>query len=499
MDFNVNKSANQETLAENENQRQEEKERKWRDPNEDVKYVCEGGKVRCKHCSSPVATLKVTAENVMLQDKPWATVGDNNGQANFGFTGICTHPKWGNHKPPCKSVISLGQWANHSETIIGNHHALLVKSTIRCMVSGEDLKIVHSGQAATLDQINPLDRRKVLLDAYWLDGEEKRRDLHVNIPVTLYVQVKNAKAGEKLPLTFTSEKGSKVISYMGMVGANGLITINEFVLRNRMTSKVTSIKAFSEGIIGESKLELRSCLCDRDISIQELKDIVKKIRDNTFYDIKEKKKEIGPKTKKTIVKEVKVTKPISYFHKMNLFYDKHSNVPVKDRTFEMFAKVLNDAFRKYGITKCSHKIHFIANMYVETMYFTATRELGEKLRYDPYRGRGFLHLTHKENYQKYKDATNVDVVKNYKLVAHDLAIAADTAAWYWKMMKLNDYAEKDSIFNTARLINFPNAKTKAVINGYKEREMAWKQLKRIFSYPQACNTAIKERGNNEEK
>ena len=98
-----------------------------------------------------------------------------------------------------------------------------------------------------------------------------------------------------------------------MVGANGLITINEFVLRNKMTSKVTSIKAFSEGIIGEPKLELRSCLCDRGISIQELKDIVKKIRDNTFYDIKEKKKEIDPKTKKTIVKEVKVTKPISSF------------------------------------------------------------------------------------------------------------------------------------------------------------------------------------------
>ena len=164
MDFNVNKSANQENLAENENQCQEEKERKWRDPNEDVKYVCEGGKVQCKHCSSPVATLKVTAENVMLQDKPWATVGDNNGQANFGFTGICTHPKWGNHKPPCKSVISLGQWANHSETIIGNHHALLVKSTIRCMVSGENLKIVHSGQTATLSKINPFDKSNAVME-----------------------------------------------------------------------------------------------------------------------------------------------------------------------------------------------------------------------------------------------------------------------------------------------------------------------------------------------
>lgn len=164
MDFNVNKSANQENFAENESQRREEKERKWRDPNEDVKYVCEGGKVQCKYCSSPVASLKVTAESVMLQDKPWATVGDNNGQANFGFTGICMHPKWGNHKPVCKSVIGLGQWANHSETIIGNHHALLVKSTIRCMVSGENLKIVHSGQTATLSKINPLDKRNAVME-----------------------------------------------------------------------------------------------------------------------------------------------------------------------------------------------------------------------------------------------------------------------------------------------------------------------------------------------
>ena len=164
MDFDVNKPANQENLAENKNQRQEEKERKWRDPNEDVKYVCEGAKVQCRYCSSPLASLKVTAESVMLQDKPWATVGDNNGQANFGFTGICTHPKWGNHKPPCKAVISLGQWANCSGTIIGNHHALLVKSTIRCMVSGENLKIVHSGQTATLSKINPLDKRNAVME-----------------------------------------------------------------------------------------------------------------------------------------------------------------------------------------------------------------------------------------------------------------------------------------------------------------------------------------------
>ena len=188
MKVNSNHATNLECLN---SQKQEEKECKWRDPNEDVKYVCQGGKVQCKYCSSPIASLTVTAETVMLQDKPWATVGDNDGKVNFGFTGICTHPKWGNQKPPCEAVISLGEWKNFSETIIGNHQALLVKSTIPCMISGEDLKIVHSGQTATLEQINPLDRRKVLIDAYWLDGEEERRDLYVNTPITLYVQITN--------------------------------------------------------------------------------------------------------------------------------------------------------------------------------------------------------------------------------------------------------------------------------------------------------------------
>ena len=231
MDFNMNKSANQEDLAGNEKQRQEEKERKWRDPNEDVKYVCQGGKVQCKYCSNPITPLTVTAESIMLQDKPWATAGDNDGKVNFGFTGICTHPKWGNQKPPCKAVISLGEWKNFSETIIGNHQALLVKSTIPCMVSGEDLKIVHSGQTATLEQINPLDRRKVLIDAYWLDGEEERRDLEKGTKVTLYIQVKNTCIGEEVTLNFNNTSNvDESKSYIGKVNSDNLIIIDNFEL-----------------------------------------------------------------------------------------------------------------------------------------------------------------------------------------------------------------------------------------------------------------------------
>lgn len=209
--------------------KQEEKKRKWQDPNEELKYVCDGGKVQCKYCSSPVALIRVTAESVMLQDKPWATVGDNNGQMNFGFTGLCTHPKWGNNKPSCKSVISLGQWQDFSETVIGNHNALLVKSTIPCLISGEKLKIIHSGQTATLDVVNPLDKRKVLEDAYWLDGEEERRDIPLNTAVGLYIKARNVCVGEDISLNFKDERG-KNRTYIGKVINENTIFIDNFMI-----------------------------------------------------------------------------------------------------------------------------------------------------------------------------------------------------------------------------------------------------------------------------
>lgn len=140
--------------------KKEEKKKQWKDPNEQLKYVCQGAKVQCKYCNPPIAMLTVTAETLMLQDKPWATVGDKDGKTNFVFTGVCTHPsqqKPMSPPPPCKGIISLGEWKDFSQTIVGNHNALLAKSKIPCMISGEDLEIIHSGQIATIAKISPLE------------------------------------------------------------------------------------------------------------------------------------------------------------------------------------------------------------------------------------------------------------------------------------------------------------------------------------------------------
>ena len=137
----------------------EKREQKWKDPNEQEKYVCEAGKVMCLYCTPQFGGFMVTSNMVYLQDRFYVTEGDNNGKVNLDFQGVCTHPsqqKPSAPPPPCKMVISTMQWKNTAdESYIDNYKALLVKSTIPCMISGQDIKIVHSGQKAVLNNVKP--------------------------------------------------------------------------------------------------------------------------------------------------------------------------------------------------------------------------------------------------------------------------------------------------------------------------------------------------------
>ena len=162
--------------TENRRQHDEEEKRKWKDPNENEKFVCDGATVLCPYCSAPKGKLVVKGPRVKLQDKPWANAGDNNGLANFAFNGLCMRPKWGNQKPPCNAVISLGLWKKLSDVNVDGFKGLLVKSTIPCHVSGECIKIVHSGQTARLDvkkrpRVCAIMVDEFLEEGYNYDGE----------------------------------------------------------------------------------------------------------------------------------------------------------------------------------------------------------------------------------------------------------------------------------------------------------------------------------------
>jgi Domain of unknown function (DUF4280) len=113
-------------------------ERKKKDeedsPTEKRELVMDGAKLKCEYAQG-LGTLKVTSNEILLQDKVIATVGDGNNMVNLQFQGTCGHPKWPAQNmspPPCMSVIKLSPWQNPGTGFMQTQKVLVKESTITC-------------------------------------------------------------------------------------------------------------------------------------------------------------------------------------------------------------------------------------------------------------------------------------------------------------------------------------------------------------------------------
>ncbi|RKS25994.1 uncharacterized protein DUF4280 [Flavobacterium endophyticum] len=118
------------------NQKRAEREKKDSEdsPSEKREVVMHGAKLKCEYAQQ-LGELKVTSNELMLQDKLWATQGDGNNMVNLQFKGTCGHPKWpaqNMQPPPCMSVIKLSPWENLGTSIVQEQKVLVKESTITC-------------------------------------------------------------------------------------------------------------------------------------------------------------------------------------------------------------------------------------------------------------------------------------------------------------------------------------------------------------------------------
>jgi predicted chitinase len=117
---------------------------------------------------------------------------------------------------------------------------------------------------------------------------------------------------------------------------------------------------------------------------------------------------------------------------------------------------LNEAFRRSGMSTCMSRVHFLAQVLHESGEFRYTRETGDSLPYDPWRGRGLIQLTGEINYSLYQSYSGEDVTSN--LVAMRKLESAPhamlSAAWYFCVQSRGLKAGDDDDFIWAtRLIN----------------------------------------------
>lgn len=103
-------------------------------PIEKREMVMHGATLKCPYAQGP-GELKVTSNEIQLQDQPFATIGDGNNMINLQFKGTCGHPKWPARNmspPPCMSVIKLTPWQNPGTTQIQEQTVLVKESYINC-------------------------------------------------------------------------------------------------------------------------------------------------------------------------------------------------------------------------------------------------------------------------------------------------------------------------------------------------------------------------------
>lgn len=141
---------------------------------------------------------------------------------------------------------------------------------------------------------------------------------------------------------------------------------------------------------------------------------------------------------------------------------------------------------KWGIDTPLRQCHWLAQMAHESGGFVYVRELwgptAAQKRYEGrldlgntqpgdgmrFRGRGFIQVTGRANYQECSLALFGDerLLFNPELLEFD---PAASAGWYWQSRRINRFADKDDVLAVSRAINLGSAKSKARPNGMDDR------------------------------
>ncbi|RIY35351.1 hypothetical protein CKY20_10840 [Capnocytophaga canis] len=226
-------------------------------------------------------------------------------------------------------------------------------------------------------------------------------------------------------------------------------------------------------------MEEKKCFCSRDFTVEELKGIVKKLREGEEY------------VKGMTMYERTGIRLFSLANQEGVKYDEKLND--EECNFEKFTYELNKALNDFEINTCIRKIHFLAQCYHESSRFRATYESNPPSHISGgkfYRGRGIIQITNDFTYLKFKNhlKDNSPLESFVPKVAKEMRLACQAAGYYWKYVgakygNINQFADKDDITNVSKEVFGYSDK----INGLESRKKYTELLKEIMDYENCRN------------
>ena len=154
--------------------------------------------------------------------------------------------------------------------------------------------------------------------------------------------------------------------------------------------------------------------------------------------------------------------------------DHESGLKPIEENLNYSAEGLGKTFKKYFPSVAiaynyARKPELIANLVYANRMGNGNNQSGDGYRY---RGRGFIQITGKFNYQKLSKDTNLDYTGTPDLLLTE-ADAMLSALWFWNDKKLNLLADKDDILKVTKIINGGK-------NGLEHRQELLEKYKKIF-------------------
>ncbi|MBL1220044.1 DUF4280 domain-containing protein [Chryseobacterium sp. L7] len=204
-----NTSAHDRKLSEKRTEKQ--KKSNEDSPLEKREVVMHGAKLKCPFAQSP-GDLKVTSNEINLQDQLWATEGDGNNMVNLQFKGTCGHPKWpakNMSPPPCMSVIKLSPWENLGTSTVQTQTVLVKESFITCDPDFNAAVAKPIPKVASIKSSIGNDKPAIIA-GHWVDKNNQKIKLHPygDEKLHFFFEANKAAIGKKITfIVYESDSG----------------------------------------------------------------------------------------------------------------------------------------------------------------------------------------------------------------------------------------------------------------------------------------------------